>query len=169
MSSGRRAIGVLALASAVAAGAWAAAGSGPWPSPRAGRQDAGPGIGDQRPQDRRASPLRRARQWFGGEQAEPAPTPIPYDGRFVIARIRYTVGGWGGVGDGFGRGGSREPAWAHDYPRAERNFMKLLGRITTMRTYEGAEGGAIVDIGSKDLFRYPIAYFCEPGFWTQTD
>lgn len=104
-----------------------------------------------------------------GPSAEPA-AAIPHDGRFVIARIRYTVGSGGAFdGGGFGRRGSREPPWAHDYPRAERNFMKLLGRVTTIRTYDGAEGGAIVDIGSKELFRYPIAYFCEPGFWTQTD
>jgi hypothetical protein len=108
-----------------------------------------------------------------GRTPEPAASQIPHDGRFVIARIRFTVsrGGLGGFGDGgFGRrGGSREPPWAHDYPRAERNFMTLLGRITTMKTYDGEEGGAIVDIGSAELFRYPIAYFCEPGFWTQTD
>ncbi len=106
----------------------------------------------------------------GGRSAEPSAAAIPHDGRFVIARIRFTVGSGGGFGGGgFGRRGSREPPWAHDYPRAERNFMKLLGRVTAIRTYDGAEGGAIVDIGSKELFRYPIAYFCEPGFWTQTD
>ncbi len=117
------------------------------------------------------SRIRRLLQGLWGERgspAEPEPVPIPHDGRFVIARIRYTVGG-GGFEGGFGRRGSREPPWAHDYPRAERNFMRLLGRITTIRTYDGVEGGAIVDIGSKELFRYPIAYFCEPGFWTQTD
>jgi len=118
------------------------------------------------------SRIRRLLQGLWGEgrgqSAEPEPVPIPHDGRFVIARIRYTVG-TGGFEGGFGRRGSREPPWAHDYPRAERNFMRLLGRITTIRTYDGAEGGAIVDIGSKELFRYPIAYFCEAGFWTQTD
>ena len=156
MSRARRAIGA-AVVAAVAVAAAAAAGPQLWPG--------GDGT----------SGLRRALQeglWRDGRPAdEPAASAIPHDGRFVIARIRYTVGGQGGFGDGgFGRRrGSREPPWAHDYPRAERNFMKLLGRVTTIRTYEGAEGGAIVDIGSRELFRYPIAYFCEPGFWTQTD
>jgi hypothetical protein len=113
---------------------------------------------------------RRLQGWLGREPAGPAAQPdatrIPHDGRFVIARIRFTVGGWTG---GFGRRGSREPPWSHDHPRAERNFMRLLARTTAIEPYEGDEGGAVVDIGSPDLFRYPIAYFCEPGFWTQTD
>ena len=144
----RRAIGAAAVAAAVVT-AVVAAGAQEWPR----------------------SGLRRAMQGglFGqsrGTVEEPQPGAIPNDGRFVIARIRFTVGGYGGFG---GFNDSREPPWAHDYPRAERNFMKLLGRITSMRPFEGTEGGAIVDIGSKELFRYPIAYFCEPGFWTQTD
>jgi len=166
----RRGIGVTALVGLAAAVVWAAAGSGQLlPSQPAAGRSVGPGVQEPPQGLPRTSPLRRARQWLSGEPAEPVAAPIPHDGRFVIARIRYTVGGYGGFGDGFGRGGSREPPWAHDHPRAERNFMKLLGRITTMRTYDGVEGGAIVDIGSKELFRYPIAYFCEPGFWTQTD
>ena len=41
--------------------------------------------------------------------------------------------------------------------------------ITTIDAYSGPEGGEIVDIGSKELFLHPIVYFCEPGYWTQSD
>ena len=162
-------VGVLALAAAATAALASGRPGGPaWPgpSPEAKAQQTEPGS----PDDSRIRRLLRDLWGERGTSSEPEAKAIPHDGRFVIARVRFTVGGGGGFDGGFGRGrGSREPPWAHDYPRAERNFMKLLGRITTIKTYDGAEGGAIVDIGSKELFRYPIAYFCEPGFWTQTD
>ena len=51
----------------------------------------------------------------------------------------------------FGRRGGRGqgPPWSHDYPRAERNFMKILQEVTTLDPYTGIAGGAIVDIGSR--------------------
>jgi len=155
MTPARRAIGTAILAAATVTAAVAMGPQGEPGSPEGSRIR------------RLLQGLRDERR---GDPAEPAATTIPHDGRFVIARVRFTVGSGSESRGGFGRGrGSREPPWAHDYPRAERNFMKLLGRITTITTYEGAEGGAVVDIGSKELFRYPIAYFCEAGFWTQTD
>jgi len=99
---------------------------------------------------------------------------VPYDGRFVFARLRYTegvsadeLGGGRGFGRRFGRG--QGPPWSHDYPRAEHNFAKILDEITTVHPYTGPLGGVILDIGSKDLFRFPVAYMAEAGFWTQTD
>jgi hypothetical protein len=88
-------------------------------------------------------------------------TDVPYDGRLVFARIRFeSRTSWGGWANGM-------PAWGHDYPRAERNFMRILEDISAARTY--AEGSRIVRLDDPDLFRFPIAYLCEPGFWTLTD
>lgn len=102
------------------------------------------------------------------------PGQIAYDGHYVFARLRYTEGVSPDELGGArlfrrGRGGSQGPPWSHDYPRAERNFMKILKEVTTLDPYTGPAGGAIVDIGSKDLFNYPVSYMCEPGFWTQSD
>jgi hypothetical protein len=100
------------------------------------------------------------------------PGQVPYDGRFVFARLRYTEGvspdelGGGRFGR---RGRGQGPPWSHDYPRAERHFMKILQEITTLDAYTGPAGGAIVDIGSRELFNYPVSYMAEAGFWTQTD
>lgn len=91
---------------------------------------------------------------------------VPYDGRFTFLRLRYRMGGFGGGGD-FGRRGL--PPWAHDYPRAERNFSKILGEITAIRPFDGPTGGRILDLGDPELFKYPVAYMSEPGFWTMTD
>ena len=50
---------------------------------------------------------------------------VPYDGRFTFVRIRFGIAlNSGSFGGGRGRGGL--PPWAHDYPRAERNFMNIL-------------------------------------------
>jgi len=109
---------------------------------------------------------------MGGEAANLAPGQVPYDGRFTFARLRFSetanVLGFGGGRFG-GRGRGQGPPWSHDYPRAERNFMKILDQITTIGPYTGDAGGTIVDIGSPDLFNYPLAYMAEAGFWTQTD
>lgn len=117
----------------------------------------------------RSGPLERT------DTANLEPGQIPYDGHFVFARLRFTEGvspddlaGGRGFGRRGGRG-SQGPPWSHDYPRAELNFMKILAQITTLDPYTGPAGGAIVDIGSKELFNYVVSYMCEPGFWTQTD
>jgi hypothetical protein len=109
-----------------------------------------------------------------GEAANLEPGQLPYDGRFMFARLRYTQGvpanelGSGRFGRrGFGRG--QGPPWSHDYPRAERNFMKILDEITTIAPYAGPIGGAILDIGSPDLMKFPVSYMAEAGYWTQTD
>ena len=73
-----------------------------------------------------------------GEPANLEPGQVPYDGSFVFARLRYTMDASGEGLGGFRRRGGfrREPPWAHDYPRAERNFMKILDEITTADAFE---------------------------------
>jgi hypothetical protein len=109
-----------------------------------------------------------------GEAANLETGQLAYDGRFMFTRLRYTEGvpanelGRGRFGRrGFGRG--QGPPWSHDYPRAERNFMKIIDQITTVGPYTGPLGGVIVDIGSPDLMKFPVSYMAEAGFWTQTD
>ena len=109
-----------------------------------------------------------------GDAANLEPGQLPYDGRFMFARLRYTQGvpaselGGGRFGRrGVGRG--QGPPWSHDYPRAERNFMKILDEITTIAPYTGPIGGVILDIGSPDLMKFPVGYMAEAGYWTQTD
>jgi hypothetical protein len=89
---------------------------------------------------------------------------VPYDGRFTFVRLRFTpLEGWSG-GGGYWRG--RDLKWDHDYPRAERNFMKILSELTELSPY--LDGGNILSADDPQLFKYPVAYLCEPGFWTVT-
>ncbi len=83
----------------------------------------------------------------------------PYDGRFTFLRVRYEP-----LGSSEGFGWRVDRKWDHDTPRAEIHFMKILSELTTIQPF--MRGGTILSFEDKDLFKYPIAYVSEPGFWT---
>ena len=100
---------------------------------------------------------------------EPQTRNVPYDGKFTFARIRYT-----GLGpmSYYYRG---IPAWAHGYVldprrgagRAEDNLMKIMNEVTYLNAH--LDGSAVIALDDPLLFRYPVAYMTEPGWWTITD
>jgi hypothetical protein len=81
-----------------------------------------------------------------------------YDGRFTFVRLRFTAEG---------QGMGYTPPWAHDYPRAERNLMRIVDFATLLAPR--LDGGNIFSVDDPELSKFPLAYLCEPGFWTQTD
>jgi Domain of unknown function (DUF4159) len=87
---------------------------------------------------------------------------IPYDGRFVFARIMYQS-----RPSGFDQFRRPDIHWDHDYPRAERHFTRILQQITLLLPF--TEGGNIFALDDPELHKYPIAYMAEPGFWTMSD
>ncbi len=90
---------------------------------------------------------------------------VPYDGHFTFVRIRFGVGLRTGIfGGGRGRG---LPPWAHDYPRAERNFMSILRETTLLEPY--MDGGNIFTTDDGELTRFPLAYISEPGYWNPSE
>ncbi len=104
------------------------------------------------------------------EVRDPTPAALqemttPYDGRYQFVRIRYEPRGRGGFG-GFGRGG-REPMWAHDYPRADRNFLKIIEETTHLRTRP--DGMSVLTADDPRLFLHPVAYIVEVGAWDPSD
>lgn len=96
-------------------------------------------------------------QEFGFFRRRPAITgeKTPYDGKFTFARLRH----------GYERGG--EPPWAHDYPRAERNFSRILKEITFVDP--NLDSSNVFTQDDPDLFTAPFLYVSEPGFWTMND
>ena len=101
--------------------------------------------------------LGLAAQGFGNQGTNMGWNPLPnaaYDGRFTFFRVRFEPYG----------GGRRNLWWDHDYPRAERHFMKILQELTTIRPY--MDGGNIYAFNDPEMFKYPIAYVSEPGHWT---
>jgi hypothetical protein len=84
---------------------------------------------------------------------------VPYDGRFMFARLRY-----GGAGGG---GFRRDPPWSHDYPRSDWHFMRIIEEITFVRTHRDESN--IFALDDPDLCNFPVAYMSEPGYWTMSD
>lgn len=86
----------------------------------------------------------------------------PYDGLFHFFRVQYATGNRsrGGFGRSRGRGGAM---WAHDYPRAERNFLSIVEETTYVRSQ--TQGSNVYSLTDPELFKFPIAYIVEVGSW----
>ena len=105
-----------------------------------------------------------AQRGFGGFGGRWVPFSIQpnakYDGRFTFVRVKYETapGGywWRGL-----------PSWAHGYPLAEQNLMKIMNEVS----YLGANDETIntLTLDDPDLFKYPVAYLIEVSWWTLTD
>jgi hypothetical protein len=76
---------------------------------------------------------------------------VEYDGRFAFSRIRY----------------GPNSDWNHDYPRGDRHLTRIVSEITHVVTHD--EGSNVFTLDDPELFRYPIAYLSEPGFWNMGD
>ena len=59
--------------------------------------------------------------------------------------------------------------WAHDYPRAEQNFGRIVEEITALDIVLAPNGGNVLPLDDPMLTRYPIAYMSEPGFWRPSE
>ena len=88
---------------------------------------------------------------------------VPYDGDFTFVRVQFNSN-QGGFGRGFGRG--RQPGWAHDFPQADNNFVKILDEVTYIRPH--VDGTNVIRADDPLLHRYPVAYVSEPGTWGPT-
>jgi hypothetical protein len=78
---------------------------------------------------------------------------------FVYARIRYHL-----TREGYD---VREVPWHHDYHFSDETFPGILSEVSKIHT--SSESYQIVDIDSPDLFKYPFAYLCEPGYIELSD
>ena len=106
------------------------------------------------------------RSFFAGDPRDPVVAKPTYDGRFTFARLKYTSGPGGYYYRGL-------PAWAHGYipsvdgDRAEVNLMKIMNEVSYLNPH--IEEGGVFSFDDPELFKYPLAYMSEPGFWTMGD
>ena len=84
-----------------------------------------------------------------------------YDGRFTFVRLRWDSH------LGFSRRGGFGAAWNHDYPRAERHLSLILRELTGVDL--DTDRSLVLALDDPELFKYPIAFMWEPGFWNLTD
>ncbi|MGH7592579.1 MAG: DUF4159 domain-containing protein [Gemmatimonadales bacterium] len=84
----------------------------------------------------------------------------PYDGRFTFARLSYVTGPGGYYYRGL-------PAWAHGYDLAERNLVQILNSLSTV--HPRLDAGVVYNLDDPHLFKYPLTYMTEAGYWTLSD
>jgi hypothetical protein len=117
------------------------------------------------PPDLRPGRARTDQRRFGGfggrdtAVGEPLPN-IPYDGRFTFVRVNYETGPGGYWYRGL-------PSWAHGYPVAERNLMRIMNELSFLHAHDEAVNTMSLD--DPRLFEYPVAYIIEVSWWTMTD
>jgi hypothetical protein len=97
--------------------------------------------------------------------AAPDPENPPYDGRFAFVRLSYGARDGGLGGGGFRR--RNDPMWSHDLPRADENFLRIMQELTSVPT--APDYHLVLSVDDPELFRYPVAYIVEVGFWVPTD
>src|SRR5262245_27881137 len=85
---------------------------------------------------------------------------VKYDGKFTFVRITYQT-----APGGYWYGGW--PAWAHGYPLAEQNLMRIMNELSLLGP--NTESIDTMTLDDPELGRYPIAYMIEVGWWTLTD
>jgi hypothetical protein len=95
------------------------------------------------------------------EEDNPAPWPADADvkSEYTFARLRYMrrANGY------FGRGGG---SWATDYPKADRQFVQGVRRLTRVSTKSVEQ---VVSLDDDEIFNYPWLYATEVGRWDFTE
>jgi hypothetical protein len=86
-------------------------------------------------------------------------TPSKEKSEFIFARVQFNMS--------FEAAFDPEPPWHHDYPYAEDLYLGLIREVTSVYTSE--ESYEIVQLDSKDIFKYPFLYVSEPGYMELTD
>jgi hypothetical protein len=95
--------------------------------------------------------MAEGQRFFGrGVRIEPN---LPYDGRFIFARIRYTE--------------YRSVGWSFDYPTMERHLMMMMEQVTALKPH--IRNSNVLTLDDPQLMKYPIAYLSEPGYWLPSD
>jgi len=101
---------------------------------------------------------RGQRFWFLEEELAPLPPDAAEKTEFTFARLRYPSFGR----DYWGWGGS----WAVDYPKADRQFLQGVRRLTRIHTRSVEE---VVDLNGDEIYDWPWVYAVEVGHWNLTD
>ncbi len=107
-----------------------------------------------------AGAFAQGRRFFFGPRGPLRVRPnTKYDGRFTFVRVKYETAPGGYWYRGL-------PAWAHGYPLAERNLMRILNEISFLGAHEDIN---VLGLDDPELMKYPVAYIIEVSWWTLSD
>ena len=108
--------------------------------------------------------LQRQGSYFSQGYSDDYSASSKEPSEFYWSRLRYTsrTDAYGGYGYGYGYGGS----WSRDYPKADRQFLMALKRLTRI---EARPTEQVVDLDSDDIFNYPWVYAVQVASWTFSD
>src|SRR5437879_13414290 len=104
-----------------------------------------------------------AQRQFGGFGGYGRSSPLPnisYDGRFTFVRVRYET-----APGGYWAGG--RPSWVHGFPIAEQNLMRIMSDLSYLNPRFNDVN--VLTLDDPELFKYPVVYIIEVGWWTLTD
>jgi len=90
----------------------------------------------------------------------PTTRNVRYDGRFTFVRVRYET-----APGGYWSGG--RPSWVHGYPVAEENLMRIMTDLSFLNPR--TDGFDVLSLDDPELFKYPVVYIIEVGWWTLSD
>lgn len=101
---------------------------------------------------------QRGFRTYGDEEDNPAPMPADAADKteWAFGRLRYSSGNGGRR---YWGGGS----WATDYPKADRQFVQGVRRLTRIHAKSVEQ---VVDINSDEIFTVPWIYAVEVGHWS---
>src|ERR1700752_4654390 len=90
-------------------------------------------------------------------------SPANIKAEFYWTRLAYSTsttsagayhGWWGG------------PSWSRDYPKADRQFLIAMHRLTRI---DGRPTEQVIDLDKDEIFNYPWVYAVQVQTWSFTD
>lgn len=81
------------------------------------------------------------------------------------SRLRYSMAGAGGGGYGYGR----YATWSRDYPKADRQFLIALKRLTRINARPVEQVVDLDSAGPESIENFPWVYAVQVQTWTFTD
>lgn len=101
----------------------------------------------------------------GAESAAPIPPDYQKPAEFVFGRLMYPPNNLFGFGATDWKAG--DSPWTIDYPLGDRNFLRILRRLTTIHA-RSVEQPVDPDDGD-DIYNWPFIYIDTPGAMNLTD
>src|SRR3984957_8844741 len=105
---------------------------------------------------------RNQYQRFGRNQYDSYEGDSNEKAEFSWSRLHYNGNNSSFSFGGFRRGGS----WSTDYPKADRQFLMALKRLTRINAKSTEQ---VVDPTTDDIFNYPFVYAVQVQSWAFTD